>query len=113
MHAKLSYAIKFVTDMDAAIRFHRDVLGLPLKFQSPEWSEFATGEVTLALHLASAQNPAGHVELGFAVKNLAGVYTNRQDNELEFLSEPKPLHGSLLASIKGSEGETCSISESL
>jgi hypothetical protein len=47
------------------------------------------------------------------VKNLAGVYTNRQDNELEFLSEPKPLHGSLLASFKGSEGETCSMSESL
>src|SRR5678816_3678782 len=47
---RLSYAIKYVADMARAIAFHRDVLGLPLKFQSPEWSEFATGQTTLALH---------------------------------------------------------------
>ncbi len=111
MHAKLSYAIKFVNDMDAAIRFHRDVLGQPLKFQSPEWSEFATGEVTLALHLASEENPAGSVQLGYAVKNLAGVYAGRTENGLDFLAEPAPLHGTLISKIKGSEDETCSISE--
>ena len=40
---KLNYAIKFVADMDQAIDFYRDSLGLELKFQSPFWSEFATG----------------------------------------------------------------------
>jgi hypothetical protein len=54
---KLTYAIKFVADMDHAIRFHRDTLGLPLKFQSPGWSEFATGDTTLALHPASEKAP--------------------------------------------------------
>ena len=29
---KLSYVIKFVADMDRAVKFYRDVLGLPLKF---------------------------------------------------------------------------------
>ena len=29
---KLSYAIKYVADMDRAIAFHRYVLGLELKF---------------------------------------------------------------------------------
>jgi catechol 2,3-dioxygenase-like lactoylglutathione lyase family enzyme len=43
MHSRMTYAIKFVADMEQAIQFYRDVLGLPLKFQSPEWSEFATG----------------------------------------------------------------------
>ncbi|MEQ1863077.1 MAG: hypothetical protein ABL996_00330 [Micropepsaceae bacterium] len=42
MHARLTYVIEFVAEMDAAVRFHRDTLGLKLKFQSPEWSEFAT-----------------------------------------------------------------------
>jgi lactoylglutathione lyase len=111
MHVKLSHAIKFVSDMDAAVRYHRDVLGLPLKFQSPGWSEFASGEVTLALRLASEEKPAGSVELGYMVKNLPGVYVSRADNGLEFLGEPKPLHGTLLAQFKGSEGETCSISD--
>jgi len=39
----LRYAIK-------AVKFYRDVLGLTVKFESPGWSEFATGETTLALH---------------------------------------------------------------
>ena len=34
---------------DCAVRFYRNVLGLRLKFESPEWSEFVTGEMTLAL----------------------------------------------------------------
>ena len=37
---RLRYVIKFVADMDKAVRFRRDVLGLKLKFESPGWSEF-------------------------------------------------------------------------
>ncbi len=44
---KLGYVIKFVADMNRAVKFYRDVLGLPLKFESPGWSEFVTGETTL------------------------------------------------------------------
>ena len=54
---RLNYAIKFVADMDKAIAFYRDTLGLELKFASPFWTEFATGETTLALHPASDENP--------------------------------------------------------
>jgi catechol 2,3-dioxygenase-like lactoylglutathione lyase family enzyme len=32
---QLRYVIKFVADMDKAVKFHRDVLGLQLKFESP------------------------------------------------------------------------------
>jgi hypothetical protein len=32
---QLTYAIKFVADLDRAIAYHRDVLGLLLMFQSP------------------------------------------------------------------------------
>ncbi|HEV2595218.1 MAG TPA: VOC family protein [Sphingomicrobium sp.] len=44
---RLGYAIKFVDDMDKAVAFYRDTLGLEMKFQSPFWSEFATGETSL------------------------------------------------------------------
>jgi predicted enzyme related to lactoylglutathione lyase len=111
MQVKLAYVIKFVKDMDVAVRFHRDTLGLALKFQSPEWSEFSTGETTLALHAASEANPAGGVELGYSVKNLKDVYSARQSNGLSFTSEPKPLHGTLLGTILDSEGARCSISD--
>jgi len=111
MRAKLNYAIKFVKDMEQAVAFHRETLGLPLKFQSPEWSEFATGDVTLALHLASDKNPPGRVELGYAVNGLEGIYANREKLGLAFSSPPKPLHGVLLANFIDSEGQSCSISE--
>jgi catechol 2,3-dioxygenase-like lactoylglutathione lyase family enzyme len=38
---QLRYAIKFVADMDKAVKFYRDVVGLKVKFESPGWSEFA------------------------------------------------------------------------
>jgi catechol 2,3-dioxygenase-like lactoylglutathione lyase family enzyme len=38
METHLRYAIKFVADMEKAVKFHRDVLGLKLKFESPGWS---------------------------------------------------------------------------
>jgi len=41
--AQLRYVIKFVADMDKAVKFYRDVLGLTLKFESPGWSEFVNG----------------------------------------------------------------------
>src|SRR5262249_42034914 len=111
MQTRLTYVIKFVKDMDTAVRFHRDTLGLTLKFQSPEWSEFSTGETTLALHAASDTNPAGSVELGYGVRNLKDVYASRQSNGLHFAEEPKPLHGTLLGTILDSEGARCSISD--
>ena len=72
--AQFKYAIKFVADMDKAVKFYRDVLGLKVKFESPGWSEFVTGETTLALHPASDKNPAGKVELGFTVADVEVFY---------------------------------------
>jgi catechol 2,3-dioxygenase-like lactoylglutathione lyase family enzyme len=72
---KLNYVIKFVSDMSRAVRFYRDVLGLPLKFESPGWTEFTTGETTLALHPASDKNPAGTLQLGFGVTDIQAFTT--------------------------------------
>lgn len=110
MQARLSYVIKYVAAMSEAVAFHRDTLGLPLKFESPHWSEFATGDVTLALHAASAENPAGTVQLGYAVDDLMGLYAGREAAGLAFTSEPRPLHGTLIARFRDSEGAECSIS---
>jgi catechol 2,3-dioxygenase-like lactoylglutathione lyase family enzyme len=57
--AQLKDVIKFVAEMNEAVKFYRDVIGLELKFESPDWSEFATGEITLPLHSASDKNPSG------------------------------------------------------
>jgi lactoylglutathione lyase len=102
---KLNYVIKFVDDMDRAVKFHRDVLGLPLKFDSPEWSEFSTGDTTLALHKASAKNAAGTVELGFTVPDLHKFYADMSAKGVQFTMPPtKQDFGSELAQFVDSEG---------
>ena len=110
MQAKLAYVIKFVADMSDSVGYHRDVLGLTLKFQSPEWSEFSTGDVTLALHASSAQNPAGSIQLGYNVDDLTALYEARAQNGIDFTSPPRAQHGVLLAKFRDKDGAECSIS---
>jgi catechol 2,3-dioxygenase-like lactoylglutathione lyase family enzyme len=107
---RLNYAIKFVADMEQAVAFYRDRLGLELKFASPFWSEFATGDTTLALHPASAENPAGGVQLGFGADNLAEFYGRRDELSLGFTQPPTEMHGVHIARFRDSAGAEVSVS---
>ena len=110
MALKLAYAIHFVADMDRAVAFYRDTLGLALKFASPGWSEFATGETTLALHPASAENPAGSTHLGFGTPDVGAFHQALTAAGVRFTRAPEPLHGVTLAEFVDSEGAPCSVS---
>ena len=84
MFTKVDYIKVNVSDMSRSVAFYRDILGLPLKFQSPGWSEFQTGATTLALHLirargggeggAPAEPLAGTCSIGFSVEDLAATH---------------------------------------
>lgn len=107
---KLTYVIKYVTDMNRAVSFHTEQLGIALRFQSPHWSELETGETTLALHLATAEHPAGSAQVGFGVAEIGKFYAEKKDAGLEFTSAPVENFGSKLAKFKDSEGAECSVS---
>jgi lactoylglutathione lyase len=104
------YAIKYVSDMSAAVRFHREQLGLKLRFESPHWSEFDTGSTTLALHPASAERPAGGCELGFRVTDIDAFFATKDGKGIDFISPPAVLHGQKLAKFKDTDGAQCSLS---
>jgi len=110
---KLDYAIVFVSDMSKAVAFYRDVLGLPLKSESPHWSEFANDGSTIALHpadsskregaspsptqagddvgagLVPARNFPGTVQLGFHVENLDDWHKKLTAAGVRCLTEPR------------------------
>lgn len=95
---KLDYAIVFVSDMKRSVEFYRDVLGLPLKFESPHWSEFATEGTTLALHPADAINPvpssegttpAGSCHPGFMVDDLDAFHRTLMAKGVKCIQPPK------------------------
>jgi lactoylglutathione lyase len=108
---RLNYAIKFVSDMDAAVAFYRDTLGLTPGFQSPFWSEFETGETKIALHPASDANPAGGVQLGLASEDLDAFYAAGQAQGLVFTSPPTDVHGTRIARFRDPDGAEITVSQ--
>src|SRR5215472_3372401 len=107
---RLSYVMKFVADMDKAVAFYRDTLGLKLRFASPDWSEFETGTTTLALHRASDTHPAGGCQIGFSVDDIEAFYQDKGKAGVVFTRPPTPLHGSKIADFVDSEGAEVSVS---
>jgi len=107
---RLSYAIKFVSDMESAVAFYRDALGLTPALQSPFWTEFDTGETKLALHPASEDNPAGSVQLGLGTEDMDNFYAAGQAEGLVFTSPPTDVHGTRVARIRDVDGAEISVS---
>jgi len=110
MTTSLTYVIKFVEDMNKAVHFHVDQLELKLRFQSPEWSEFDTGATTLALHVASAENPAGTCQVGLGVADIQQFYLSAMRKGVQFTSPPTDLHGQRIAKLRDIDGAVCSVS---
>jgi lactoylglutathione lyase len=107
---RLKYVIKYVADMSEAVAFFRDRLGMELRFQSPFWTEFDTGDTTLALHPATARHPAESTQLGLHEADLDGLYATRGERGLIFGEQPHRERGVNLASVLDSDGVECGIS---
>src|SRR5262245_17692042 len=87
--------IVMVSDMSRSVGFYQGTLGLKLKFQSPEWSEFDLGSTTLALHSAKpaterpgAEPVAGTASLGFTVDDLDNTVKDLRTKGVRFVMEP-------------------------
>ena len=110
---RVNYAIVFVSDMTQSVAFYRDVLGLPLKFETPEWTEFATDGATLALHISdrpstgkddSPHPPAGRCRTGFSVANLDEFHQKMVENNVQCVQEPKAVFGVRIAQYVDPDG---------
>jgi lactoylglutathione lyase len=117
---ELSYAIVFVSDMARSVLFYRDVLGLPLRFESPQWTEFVTGGATLALHRAGGtaagqddarQEAAGRCRPGLRVRNLDDFHDRMARHGVACLQEPKEVFGARVAQYADPDGLVISVGE--
>jgi len=110
MFSKVDYIMVNVSDMSRSVAFYRDTLGIPLKFESPGWSEFQTGASTLALHASApkavesggghgAGPTAGSCTIGFSVENLDSTVADLQSRGARFVMPPtdQPAEGIRLA----------------
>jgi lactoylglutathione lyase len=119
MKIRINYSIIFVSDMIRSIEFYRDIVGIPLKFQSPGWTEFITEGATLALH--KTDMPAGessHDRLerpgqcraGFQVADIANFHRQMIGHGVPCLQEPTETFGVKIAQYVDPDGLVFSVS---
>ena len=116
---EIRYAMVFVSDVPKATAFYRDVLGIPLKFESPHWTEFATEGATLALHATDAPalrnqpgvDPAGGVRIGFNVADLDAFHERMSEHDVPCVQEPTLQFGARLAQYAAPDGLVFSVGE--
>jgi lactoylglutathione lyase len=117
---RVNYAIVFVSDMARSVSFYRDVLGLPLRFESPAWTEFATEGATLALHPSKSSPsgegdaeglPAGRCRPGLSVPDLEAFHRRMIEHNVRCLQEPKDVFGTRVAQYLDPDGLGISVAE--
>ena len=117
---RVNYTIVFVSDMARSISFYRDVLGLPMKFDSPNWTEFATEGATLALHKSESTSPkgnsqepegAGRCRPGLQVPDIEVFHKRMLKNNVPCTQEPKEIFGVRTAQYKDPDGLVLSVGE--
>jgi len=117
---RLGYSIVFVSDMERSVAFYRDLLGLPVRFESTHWTELATEGATLALHLSdqpvvakdpAEQEAAGSCRPGLQVPDLDALHQRLVAHGVECLQEPKEVFGSRVALYLDPDGLPISVGE--
>lgn len=96
MFQKINYVMVTVSEMRKSVNFYRNQLGIRMKFESPEWTEFDTGDTILALHGGGQPRPAGVQEGNFAgtcsiafnVENLESAYEELKSKGVRFVMPP-------------------------
>lgn len=116
---RVNYAIVFVSDMKRSVSFYRDVVGLPLKFESASWTEFATDGATLALHASGLpaepsdrhETAPGRCRPGFSVPSLDAFHERMVERKVPCLEEPRDLFGARMAQYLDPDGLAFSVGE--
>jgi len=114
MFDKVSFVIVIVSEMKRSVEFYRDTLGLPLKFESPGWSEFATPGTALALHPEGKEKKArpGGISIGLTTGNLDEAYETLKARGVQFVMPPtKQDFGARLAVFLDPDGYPISMSD--
>lgn len=102
----LTEVVVYVVDMERAIAWYRDVLGLEPDYESPYWTTFRTGACTLALHRASAPLPPDPT---FLVPDAAAERDRLAAAGVEVSELREPAPGVRVFDVRDADGNRLSI----
>ena len=119
---RVNYSIILVSSMERSVAFYRDVVGMPLKFESPGWSEFNTDGATWALHKCDQTAPssdrwqaetAGQCRPGFQILDLSTFHARMLEHNVPCAREPEETFGTRIAQYVDPDGLIFSVAEAM
>ena len=109
---KLGAVILLVSDMNKSVQFYKEILNIPLKKKSDEWTEFFNKETVLALHPAKNKEKVKsgqHILVGFSASDFDRTMRNLQDKKVIFFKNPREEGFGKHAIIEDPDGHLISI----
>ena len=101
-------------DMDRAVAFYRDVVGLKLRSSSPAWSELTFGDAIVALH-GGGNGDLRKTGLNFRVDDLSSAVREVERGGGRVTREPEDRPGEpiRLAEVVDTEGNAFGLTETI
>jgi lactoylglutathione lyase len=109
---KLGAVILLVSDMNTSVQFYKEILNIPIKKRSDEWTEFFNKETVLALHPAKNKEKlksGQHILIGFSASDFDQTVKNLQEKKVSFFKNPREEGFGKHAIIEDPDGHLISI----
>jgi lactoylglutathione lyase len=106
--------------MARSVAFYRDVVGMPLRFETEHWTEFNTEGATWALHKTDSPpktgsgadlESAGSCRPGFQVPDLDSFHARMAEANAVCVQEPSLVFGARIAQYQDPDGLVFSVSQ--
>jgi catechol 2,3-dioxygenase-like lactoylglutathione lyase family enzyme len=112
---KVGAVILLVSNMEKSIKFYSDILELPVKTRSKDWTEFFNNDTVLALHPApkkkkTLKTGSGSL-VGFEVTDLGSTVKKLKEKRVKFFKRPKEEPFGKHAIVQDPDGHLISIAE--
>ena len=113
---KVGAVILLVTNMEKSIKFYNEILELPIKTKSKDWTEFFNNDTVLALHPApkkkkSTLKVGSGTLVGFEVSDLNSTIEKLKQKRVKFFKKPKEEPFGKHAIVQDPDGHLISIAE--
>jgi len=113
MFDRIGAVILLVSDMKRSTKFYRDVLGMEMKQQSKDWTEFSKRGTVLALHPSKKKRirKNNSMLVGFSVSDFDDVCNGLKKKKVKFYKKPKQESFGKHAIVQDPDGHLISIAQ--